>query len=81
LRYGVPDSIAKELFDSYAEFLTVLNDETARNALKNLRAEDSRTDPTFQHIREISEVFKHALDNIFFENKQIAPLTREYGVF
>jgi predicted nucleotidyltransferase len=79
--YGVPNSIARELFDSYTEFLSVLNDESSRNALKNLRSEDSRTDPTFQRIRKISEGFKHALDHIFFENKQIAPLTREYGVF
>ncbi|HWZ83572.1 MAG TPA: nucleotidyltransferase domain-containing protein [Terriglobales bacterium] len=80
-RYGVSDSIAQDLFGSYAEFLTVLNDESSREALKNLRAENSRTDRTFQRIREISGTFKNALDHIFFENKQIAPLTREYGVF
>jgi hypothetical protein len=80
-RYGIPDSVAKQLFDSYAEFLTVLNDESAREVLKNLRAEDSRTNPTFQRIREISGTFKNALDHIFFENEQIKPLTREYGVF
>ena len=80
-RYGVPDSVAKELFNAYAEFLNVLNDETARNALKTLRSEDSRTDITFKRIRKISEAFKAALDHIFVENKQIAPLTREYGVF
>ena len=80
-RYGVPNSIAKELFDSYTEFLSVLDDRSAREALKNLRSENSRTDPTFQRIRKISEAFKRSLDHIFFDNKQIAPLTREYGVF
>jgi hypothetical protein len=80
-RYAVPDSVARDLFLSYAEFLRVLDDKTSREALDNLRSEDSRTDPTFKRIREISETFKRALDFIFFEHPQIAPLTREYGVF
>jgi len=79
--YGIPDSVAQALFGSYTEFLQILNDKPSREALENLRSENSRTDPTFKRIREVSEVFKHALDHIFFENPQIAPLTREYGVF
>jgi predicted nucleotidyltransferase len=80
-RYGVPQSIAKDLFDAYTEFLKVLSDDESRAALENLRSGDSREDPTFRQIRKISGVFEHALDYIFFENKQIAPLTRKYGVF
>jgi predicted nucleotidyltransferase len=80
-RYNIPDSVAHELFDSYAKFLRVLNEETSRKALDQLRSEDSETDPTFQQIREISETFKGALDDIFFDNRQISRLTREYGVF
>jgi predicted nucleotidyltransferase len=80
-RYGVPQSIRQDLFDAYTEFLKVLSDEKSRTALDNLRSSDSRTDPTFRQIREISKLFEHALDHIFFENKQIAPLTRKYGVF
>jgi len=52
-----------------------------REALKALRASDSRTDSTFNRVRKIGEAFQHSLDHIFFENKQIAPLTRKYGVF
>jgi len=80
-RHDIPDSVAKELFDSYTEFLKVLNDETSRKALDELRSEESGSDPTFKQIREISEAFKGALDYIFFENRQIARLTREYGLF
>jgi len=80
-RYDIPDSVAKELFDSYAKFLRILDDETSRKALDALRSEDSETDPTFKQIREISDAFKRALDYIFFENRQLARLTREYGVF
>ena len=80
-QYEIPQSIAKELFGSYRDFLEILDDEKSRTALDDLRSEDSRTDSTFQRIRKISEVFERALDHIFFENKQIAPLTRKYGVF
>ena len=80
-QYEVPDTTAKELFGAYAEFLGLLDDEQARNALKALRASDSRTDTTFQRVREISRAFENALDHIFFENPNVAPLTRKYGVF
>ncbi|HSY91660.1 MAG TPA: nucleotidyltransferase domain-containing protein [Candidatus Binatus sp.] len=79
--YSIPNAISKELFDSYTKFLKVLDDKDDRKALENLRSEDSRTDPTFKRIRGISESFEHALDYIFFENPQIAALTRKYGVF
>ena len=80
-RYGVSHSIARNLFDAYTEFLKLLSDEKSRKALENLKSSDSRTDPTFRQIREISTVFEGALDHIFFKNKLIEPLTRKYGVF
>ena len=78
--YKVPNSTVEELFSSYAEFLALLNG-SEREALENLRAEDSRKDPLFARVRSMSERFEHALDNIFFDNPSIAPLTRKYGVF
>jgi hypothetical protein len=80
-QYGVPDTTAKELFGAYSEFLALLNDEKSRCALKALRASESRTDATFRQIRDISRAFENALDQIFFENPYLAPLTRKYGVF
>jgi hypothetical protein len=80
-RYRISNTVAQELFGAYAEFLRVLVDKKSREALENLRASDSRTDPTFQHVTDISKAFEHALDHIFFENSQLAPLTRKYGVF
>ena len=80
-QYGVPDATAKQLFGAYAEFLGLLDEEQARNELKALRSSDSRTDTTFQRVREISRAFENALDHIFFENREVAPLTRKYGLF
>ena len=79
--YEVPEATARELFGAYAEFLELLDDKKSREALKALRAADSRTDPTFQRVRGISRTFENALDHIFFENPSVAPLTRKYGVF
>jgi predicted nucleotidyltransferase len=79
--YKIPEATAKELFGAYSDFLALLNDEQSREALKALRAPNSRTDPTFQQVREISKAFEHALDHIFFENQLLVPLTRKYGVF
>lgn len=80
-RYDIAEATATEFFSAYAEFLKVLDDSNARLALENLRAPESRTDPTFQRVAEISRAFEHSLDHIFFENPYFAPLTRKYGVF
>jgi predicted nucleotidyltransferase len=79
--YKVPEATARELFGAYSEFLELLDDKKSREALKALRAADSRTDPTFQCVRGISRKFENALDHIFFQNPNVAPLTRKYGVF
>jgi predicted nucleotidyltransferase len=78
---GVSKAIGAELFKAYSEFLTLVDDKYHRDELDRLRAEDSRTNPTFKRIKEISQAFEHALDLLFFENINLAALTRKYGVF
>lgn len=80
-QYGVPESVAKDLFGAYSGFLGVLDNERNREALDDLRSGDSRTDSLFKEIREISDVFQRSLDHIFFDNPLVAPLTKQYGVF
>jgi predicted nucleotidyltransferase len=80
-RYRVTNNVGEELFGAYTEFLKIVDDNKSREELEKLRAADSRTDPTFKQVREISKVFEHGLDLLFFENSQLAPLTRKYGVF
>jgi len=79
--YEIPNHVASELFSAYASFLELLDDENFRQVLEKLRASDSRTDPTFKRVREMSEQFEHTLDHIFFENAHLKSLTRKYGVF
>ena len=78
---SVPPLTAEALFGAYGEFLKMLSDEETRNTLEALRAKDSRTDKAFKKVREVSWQFESALDEIFFENSRLAPLTRKYGVF
>lgn len=80
-QYGVSKNVGEELFRAYAEFLMILDNQPSRDQLEELRAADSRTDPVFKRVRKISEAFERALDLLFFENPEIAPLTRKYGVF
>jgi predicted nucleotidyltransferase len=80
-QYRAPEATARELFGAYAQFLELLDDKKSREALKALRASDSRTDSTFQCVRKISKAFENALDHIFFENPNVAPLARKYGIF
>ena len=79
--YSVPASVQASLFASYADFLALLDDERARKNLEELRAEGSRTDPTFTRVKNISRTFEKSLDHIFFENEHLKSLTRKYGVF
>jgi predicted nucleotidyltransferase len=69
----VSENVARDLFGTYGEFLTILGDEKTRQDLAELRAKDSRTDATFKRVREISETFEKALDAMFFENPILAP--------
>ncbi|GEM_PF-262183 len=80
-QYSVSKKIGDQLFEAYATFLSLLDDESSRGSLAKLRAEDSRTDSTFKRVREISQKFENGLDVLFFENSCLAPLTRKYGVF
>jgi hypothetical protein len=79
-RYGISTAVVNKLFGAYAEFLRVLDDKRSREALEKLRATDSEADSTFQRVRNVSEAFEQSLDHIFFENSNLAPLTRKYGV-
>jgi hypothetical protein len=77
----VSKTVGEELFRAYSDFLNLLDDKKSREELDQLPAVDSRTNPTFTRVREISQAFERALDLLFFENPKLAPLTRKYGVF
>jgi hypothetical protein len=82
-QYGVPDATAKELFGAYREFLGLLDGEKSRNALKALRACDSRTDATFGKVRDISrtfEILKRLGSHLVRESKCGATPSKVWGL-
>lgn len=80
-QFSVSDRVQEDLFSSYSRFLEILADDESRKRLETLRAEHAAKDPVFLKVKEISSVFERCLDHIFFENPQLAPLIRKYGVF
>jgi predicted nucleotidyltransferase len=78
---GVPGPVSKNLFAAYDEFIAIMSDKDARAALKKTRAQESRTDSVFRRIREISRQFENGLNELFFNNERLRPLTEKYGVF
>jgi hypothetical protein len=81
LTYDNNGEASKLIFTAYDEFLGILNNAKKREHLQNLRAEDSERDLLFVEIRRISDEFQQGLDKFFFDNHNIHPLTRKYGVF
>lgn len=81
IEYRIDSQIAKEMFTAYDEFLGMMGDTKKRLHLRELKAEDSRKDPIFKEVQNCSERFSKALNQVFFENDQLRPLTQKYGVF
>jgi predicted nucleotidyltransferase len=81
LLYDTDGEATRLIFPAYNNFLGILNDDEKRKHLEALRAENSEGDPLFEDIRRMSDMFQDGLDKFFFENKDIGPLTRKYGVF
>jgi predicted nucleotidyltransferase len=81
LLYDTDGSASKAIFNTYNEFLGILNDAKKRCHLQALRAEESGSDSLFAEIRRLSDIFQNGLDKFFFDNQNIGLLTRKYGVF
>jgi predicted nucleotidyltransferase len=80
-KFGAENDAATVLFSAYDEFIGIMSDKHARTDLKNMRAQDSRSNSTFTRVREISTQFEVGLNSIFFESQQLKTLTEKYGVF
>jgi hypothetical protein len=78
---GISRDVAVQLFSAYDKFLEIMSDPQKRQSLKNLRAEQSRTDPVFREVTMVSDQFSDAVHNIFFKCEVLSPLTEKYGVF
>ena len=74
---------AAKVFDSYDAFLGVLNNAEQRKRLKELSADDTPSDETFQRVRELGHRFQQGLDELFLPESptHISRLTKAFGLF
>ncbi len=71
-----------DLFAAYDSFLALLDDESSREHLENLRPEHATGDTIYQAVREMGQQFQGALTEMFFDSETPLPeLTKRYGVF
>ena len=75
-------SIAREIFSSYDEFLTVLANPDARAKLEAVRFEDALNDPSYAALRDASQSFRQGVTRLFFDaHPRLPRLIRDFGVF
>jgi hypothetical protein len=75
-------SLASDVFDTYDDFLALLNNEQMRQVLERLTPEEAYSDRVFLEAREVALRFDDALLKLMFEsNDEIADLVKKYGVF
>ena len=81
-RPKIEKGTAKKLFDSYNQFLAVLDDRDKREELEHLREPQLSTSKVWQEIRHISRDFHDALLDLFFgEDDELKRLSVDYAVF
>jgi predicted nucleotidyltransferase len=72
----------KKLFDSYNQFLAVLDDQKKRDELKTLGEDQMTTSPVWQEIRGLSHDFHNGLIELFFgKDAALRELSVQYAVF
>lgn len=82
LFFGELSGSAEHLFGAYNEFLAMLDDESNREHLEQLRPERAAEDRLYEDVRQMGERFQQALTRMFFDsNTPLSDLTKRYGVF
>lgn len=69
-------------YDSYNQFLAILDDPDKRAHLKSLPVENAEKDTLFFEARNVCNSFQNALlDLCFHDNEQVCKLSQDYGLF
>ena len=76
------DKLANEVFSSYDQFLALLSDEVARNALEKVPFDGALSEPAYAGLREASHHFREGVTRLFFDvHPKLPGLVRKFGVF
>jgi len=76
------DGLAKAIFSSYDQFLSVLADPASRKALEEVAFEGALAEPAYAGLRDASQQFREGVTRLFFDvHPKLRVLTRQFGVF
>lgn len=78
--FGETSVAGRNIFDTYDEFLGVMNDAGKRRTLERLRPEEADYTAVYQEARELGSRFHDALTRLFFQ-EPLREFTIHYGVF
>ena len=81
LEYSESNETALKILNAYDQFLAMLDHEDIRKELENLTADNAAASETFRQVRAFSNDFQEGLNQLFFKNHDLGPLTMRYGVF
>lgn len=75
--------IGKDLFNTYDQFLALLDNEEKRNRLETLERSDAPNDTIYNEARELGQKFQSSLTRLFLEENgtKLFEITKAYGVF
>jgi predicted nucleotidyltransferase len=72
----------RKVFDAYDQFLTVLDNDTTREALQKISFETAPSDPIYARLREQSHAYRDGIEELFFDrDPDLQRLIRKLGVF
>ena len=79
LHYGAGEEGAR-FFMAYDRWIAIMQDQRAREELKNLRAATRDDSPLWQQIRAIGEALQRGLTALLFDTA-LRPLAPQYAIF
>ena len=81
-RPAIETTTARNLFNSYDRFLSVLDDKEKRKALEEMTEPEMATSAVWREVRDFSRDFHSALLELFFgKDEHLRELAIQYGVF
>jgi hypothetical protein len=72
---------SRKIFDSYDRFIEILQDKEKREILEKLKPEETNRSEEYREARDIGHTFQKGLSEVFFDDKDLYKLTRQYGIF
>ena len=82
LNSGAPDELCRKAFQSYDEFISILNDGPSRRELEEIPRRAADKSDVFQKVRTLSHEFRDGLlEWLYVPDGKLYKLVKEYALF